>query len=82
MTKMTNKELHKASTWDMFAKGILPSDQRPSPEEAADVVIRLMVKLNDKDEEIRRLEKEVKIANQQFKLFALEVSNMANRHAN
>lgn len=65
--------------WDSFGKNMIPADQRPTISEAADFVITLFVQLEAAKKEIAAASLEAKCAHQEFRNFALEVANLADK---
>lgn len=72
------KDLTSSEYWYDFGR-MLPVE-KPTPKEAADYVCSLHVKIDALKKELAQAENKRKIAIQQFKQFALEVSNLAHKH--
>lgn len=73
------KDLTSSEYWHYFGQRQLKPDELPLPKEAADYVMGLHVKMADKDREISELKNQLKIKDQKFDLFALEVTNLATK---
>lgn len=79
---MDLKRFDDGKFWDLFGRGLvyLPENERPTTKEVADFVISLFIKLDNKDKEIAAARHEEKCSKQQFKVFAMEVSNLAHKY--
>jgi hypothetical protein len=73
------KDLNSVEYWDHFGRGILLD--RPNPKEAAEKVISLLVENARLKREIAEKDSKLKIAAQQFSVFAMEVANNVNKMA-
>lgn len=76
---MVKKDFTSGAYWDAFGR-MLPVE-KPTPKEAADYVTKLHVEIDNLKRELLEAEKKRKLAIQQFQQFALEVSNLANKHS-
>jgi hypothetical protein len=74
------KDLSSAEFWDAFGRGVVFGDNKPTPREAADTILALMVELAAEKRKTAQAEHEAKCANQQFKVFAMEVFNLARKY--
>ena len=73
------KDLNNVEYWDRFGRGILLD--KPTPKEAADKIIELIVENDRLKKEISDKDSKLKIAAQQFSTFAMEVANTVNKMA-
>ncbi len=67
------------SYWDRFANMQLGVDERPTPKEAADFILSMMSEVEKMKKEVHAANQEAKCAHQEFRNFALEVSNLADK---
>jgi hypothetical protein len=77
---MKTKDFGSAEYWTLFGRGLLAPDIRPTIQEAADYIFSLRSKVEKANEETAKAQHETKCANQQFQIFAMEVSNLANKY--
>jgi hypothetical protein len=77
---MTKPTMRDGRFWDLFGRGLLSPEDRPTPQAAADFVVELLVEGDKLRKEIADLQHKRKCDAQQFDVFLMEVSNVANRY--
>lgn len=76
------KNINERNYWRLVAESfhLLGSSDRPTPAEAAGKILDLMAEIERLKRDLDHAHKEEKCAKQQFKVFAMDVANIANKY--